>query len=409
MGGKAILFVVVGFGIIFALMGLKFGSVSTGSVQNFVQYYSSTKAHNIAVSGANLAANAIFLDSTWTTGYNNLSFDGGTINVSVQILDPVRNIRQITSTASYNGNSSVVKVVLQPSQFSKFGYYSVKENGIYFVTGDTIWGPLHTQDYLYVSGRPVFNGKVTTLKGIKKYNRNDKPIFNGGYQQGVSLTIPPTSISTLETNANNGGHTFTNHDTVYLTFVNDSVRYKFAYNGTPTTSLTSTLAPNGTIFAENAVLRIQGTVQGQVTVGASGSYGDGNIYLDGNIVYKTDPTVNPNSTDLLGIVAQNNVYVAQNAANTSGINIDAAIFAQNGGFGAQNYSTWYTNDGTGNPAYIHLLGGITQNSRLAVGSFGGWYGMTGFYKDYRYDNRFMSVAPPNYPNTGGFEIVSWYE
>ena len=64
MGGKAILFVVVGFGIIFALMGLKFGSVSTSSVQNFVQYYSSTKAHNIAVSGANLAANAIFLDST---------------------------------------------------------------------------------------------------------------------------------------------------------------------------------------------------------------------------------------------------------------------------------------------------------------------------------------------------------
>ena len=407
MGGKAILFVVVGFGIIFALMGLKFGSVSTSSVKNFVQYYSATKAHNIAISGANLAANAIFLDSTWTSGYNNLSFEGGTINVSVQILDPVKNIRQITSTSSYNDTSSVVKVVLQPSQFSKFAYYSIYENGVYFVTGDTIWGPLHTQDYLYVSGSPVFNGKVTTLKGIKKYYWSyNKPIFNGGYQQGVSLTIPPTSVSTLETNANNGGFTFTKHDTVYLTFANDSVRYKYTYNGAQTTAKTSTLAPNGTIFADNAVLRIQGTVQGQVTVGASSSSssGKGTVYLDGNIVYKTDPVTNPNSTDLLGIVAQNNVYVTHNNANNDGITIDAAIFAQNGGFGAQDYDSWDT-DGS----YIHLLGGITQKNRLAVGTFGGWYGMTGFYKDYRYDNRFMSVAPPNYPATGGFEIVSWYE
>ena len=220
------------------------------------------------------------------------------------------------------------------------------------------------------------------------------------------MTIPPTSVSTLEANANNGGFTFTKHDTVYLTFANDSVRYKYTYKGTETTAKTSTLAPNGTIFADNAVLRIQGTVEGQVTVGASSSSssGKGTIYIDGNIVYKTDPVTNPNSTDLLGIVAQNNVYVTHNTANNDGITIDAAIFAQNGGFGAQDYDSWYT-DG----AYIHLLGGLTQKSRLAVGTFGGLYGMTGFYKDYRYDNRFTSVAPPNYPNTGGFEIVSWYE
>ncbi len=410
MGGKAILYVVVGFGIIFTLMSFKLGQVSAITTGNFIGYYNVTKAHNIAVSGANMAANAIFLDSTWTSGYNNLSFDGGTINVNVQTLDPVRNIRQITSTATYNDSDYVVKVTLQPSQFSKFGYYSVYENGIYFVTGDTVWGPLHTQDYLYVSGSPVFNGKVTTLKGISKYNRRDKPIFNGGYQQGVSLTIPPTSTSTLETSANSNGHTFTGHDTVYLTFANDSVRYKYTYNGTQTSVLTSSFAPNGTIFADNAVLRLQGTVQGQVTVGASssGSSGKGTIYLDGDITYKTDPLTNPSSTDLLGIVAQNNVYITHNTANQDGINIDAAIFAQNGGFGAQDYDTWVTGSG-GNPAYIHLLGGVTQYTRLPVGTFGGWYGMTGFYKDYRYDNRFMAVAPPNYPATGGFEIISWYE
>lgn len=406
MGGRAILLVVLGFGVIFTLMGLKFGSVSTSSVQNFVQYYNTTKAHNIAVSGANLAANAIFIDSTWKSGYSNLSFDGGTLNVSVSTLDPVKNIKQITSTSTFAGVSSVVKIVLQPSQFSKFGYYSVNENGVYFVTGDTISGPVHTQDYLYVDGRPYFSGKVTTLKGLSKYNRSSNPIFAGGYQQGVSLSIPPASVSTVETKANNGGYTFTNHDTVYLTFNNDSLSYKFTYKGFLTSVKTSVFAPNGTIFADNAVLRIQGTVKGQLTIGASSSSssGKGTIYLDGDVLYNSDPRTNPSSTDLLGIVAQNNVYITDNSVNSNGINIDAAIFAQNGGFGAQNYDTWNTNG-----SYIHLLGGVTQKSRLAVGTFGGWYGMTGFYKDYEYDNRFLSVAPPNYPSTGGFEIVSWYE
>ncbi|MHB1686349.1 MAG: hypothetical protein ACYCVH_03115 [Ignavibacteriaceae bacterium] len=408
MGGKAILLVVIGFGMIFAIMGVNFGRVSTSSVKNFVQYYSNTKAHNMAVSGANMAANAMFLDPTWTAGYSNVSFDGGTLNVTVQILDSFKNIRQITSTSSYNGYSSLVRVVLQPSQFSKFGYYSIYENGIWFVTGDTISGPTHTQDYLNVYGHPVFNGKVTTLKGINKYDNSSSPVLNGGYQQGVSLPIPSTSVSTLETQANTGGHTFKNQDTVYLTFANDSLQYKFSYKGAQTTVKTSVFAPNGTIFADNAVLRIQGTVKGQLTIGASSSQRNntrkGTIYIDGNVVYNSDPRTNPSSTDLLGIVAQNNVYVTDNAANTNNVYIDASIFSQNGGFGAENYNT-RPPSGT-----IYLVGGITQKNRSAVGTFGGDGEIaSGFYKNYQYDNRFMIVSPPFFPNTGGFEIVSWYE
>ena len=403
MSGRAILFLVLGFSVIYLILGLNFGRLSTDSVKNYVTYYSSTNAHNIAVSGANLAANQIFFDPTWTTGYTNENYNGGTMNVSVQVLDAFKNVRQIVSTGTYQGYTSTVKVTLQPSSFSKFAYYSVYENGIWWVTGDTVFGPFHTQDYLRVAGHPVYNGKVTILKSIIRYNHQSSPILNGGFQQGVNLPLPTNGVATLENVANSGGHTFTGHDTVYITFVKDSIRYRFAYNAPETTVLTSSFAPNGTIVADNANLRIKGTIEGQLTVGASGSNGYGNVYIDDNVVYNSDPRTNPNSTDLLGIVAKNNVLVTDNVPNHNDVIIDGAIYAESGGFGAQNYSTRPIS-GT-----IYLLGGITQNSRAAVGTFNSYGLASGFYKNYRYDNRLMLSSPPYFPNTGAFEIVSWYE
>ena len=71
------------------------------------------------------------------------------------------------------------------------------------------------------------------------------------------------------------------------------------------------------------------------------------------------------------------------SANNSDINIDASIFCQNGGFGAENYSTRPV---SGN---INLLGGIQQNVRQAVGTFNS-YGITsGFNKRYMYDKRLL--------------------
>ena len=121
----------------------------------------------------------------------------------------------------------------------------------------------------------------------------------------------------------------------------------------------------------------------------------------------TDPRSNPGSTDLLGIVAQNNVFVSDNLANSTNINVDASIYAETGGFGAQDYNTRPLS-GT-----INLYGGVQQNGRIPVGDYvtngSNLYLVSGFLKNYRYDNRLLTIAPPGYPFTGMFEIVSWYE
>ena len=79
-----------------------------------------------------------------------------------------------------------------------------------------------------------------------------------------------------------------------------------------TTYLASAFAPNGVIYIENAKsVRLQGTVKGSYTIASN----KGDIYLDDDIVYKTDPRTNPNSTDMLGIVSKNNVWITNNTAN----------------------------------------------------------------------------------------------
>jgi hypothetical protein len=106
---------------------------------------------------------------------------------------------------------------------------------------------------------------------------------------------------------------------------------------------------------------------------------------------------------MLGICAENNVWITNNTPNGSDINIHASIYSEKYGFGAQNYDT-------GSPrGNINLLGGIIQKTRAAVSQFSGSTITHGYAKRYRYDDRFMLASPPFFPGTGGFEIVSWLE
>jgi hypothetical protein len=408
MSGKATLFLVVGFSALFLIVSKNFGDVSNRAVDNFVGYYTETVAHDIAISGANIAANNIFLDPTWDDGYSNVPFQGGNLSVQLQVIDPFRNIRELTAQGSFYGKTKTVKVTFAPSKFSKFAYYSVSEGGTIWWTGsDTVWGPFHTQDYLRAYRHPVFYGKATSKRSLIYYTSQaaDQPQFHGGFDQGVDLPLPTNAVAEMEAIADDDGLKFQNRDTVYLTFNGDSLKYRFSYGSQDSSVYLPNAAPNGLIFAKNCIVRLKGTVKGQYTLGVSsgGNISKGTVYLDNDIVFENDPRIYPNSNDLLGICAENSVLITNNAPNTTDINIHASIYCEKGGFGAQNYDTRPI---SGN---INLLGGIIQHTRKAVGTFGSSGIKTGFAKRYRYDDRLMVASPPFFPGTGGFEIVSWYE
>lgn len=445
MGGKASILIILGFSAIFLVIGQNFNKLSVNSVENFAKYYGKTVAHNIAVSGTNMAASQIFFSNEWNTGFTDVSFGGGLFTTTVEIQDTFLNRKKLTTFSQYEGYNEIyldtVSVIFQPSKFSRFAYYSAYEpDNIWWTSGDTVWGPMHVQGDLWVNASPVFYGKVTTETGLHSEGEYQKietgghwetqwvkvkgkwvqkavwvpeyqwvwvssanPKFYGGYETGVDLDLPTDGVTDVQSAANLGGKSFINKDTVYLTFDQDSIRYRFSKYDSDTTVFAETFAPNGVIMANNSVVRVQGTVEGMYTLGVSGTSSFGKVYIDDDIVYNTDPRQNPNSNDLLGIVAQNDVIITENPANNNDVNIHASIYSQEGGFGAENYST--------RPASgsINLLGGIIQSTRRAVGTFSGSVINHGFNKKYKYDDRLMVASPPSFPGTGSFEIVSWYE
>jgi hypothetical protein len=406
--GRVSLILVIGFSALFLVMGHNANSVASRSVQNMADYHARTVAYNIAVSAANLAANEIFLDDEWVAGFSHREFDGGYLDADVVILDPLLNIRKLTTTGTYRGISKTVEVTFKPSSFSKFAYLSTNDPvNLYWSYKDTIWGPFHQETKINAYRHPVFHGKATSKVGVHYYQTEalDAPRIYGGYESGVSIAFPNSGLPDLLNMAASGGHLFTGQDTVYLTFAGDSLKYRYAANDPDTTVLASNFAPNGVICADNATVRLKGTVKGQYTVGSAKSLGvgsNGNIYLDDDIVYDKDPRIDPTSTDILGIVAKNNVQIAENLANSSDINIHASIYSEYGGFGAGWPSFTQPN------GFINLLGGIQNKARVQIGvivSGTVW----GFNRSYKYDQRLMLISPPGYPGTGDLEIVSWKE
>ncbi len=404
MFGRASVFLVLGFSGILLMYTQNLFTFSSDSVDVYSQYYTQTMAENIASSAANLACNQFFLSPSWTTGYSNVSFNGGTFSASVSNL--VNNRKKITATGTYSGITKTVEVVFQPSSFARFGYYAaIMPGNLYYVTGDTVSGPMHIQGKLNVWGRPVFTGKVTTKNGIKMYDASTNPQFLGGYESGINLPLPAT-INTVAADAAAGGKIFSNTD-VWLTFKADgTVDYKVGSTGTWTNEPLNTFAPNGVIDVDKGNFHIKGTVKGKITLGASLSSGtaNGNIYLDDNIVYNTDPN-NPGCTDMLGIVATNNVIITDNAPNKSDIIINASIFSLKGGLQAEHYST------IPNCGSIRLTGGLIEYQAQATGVFNPYTGeiTNGFNSNIHFDERFMTHTPPSFPKSATYEVLSWYE
>ncbi|WP_281535910.1 hypothetical protein [Cryobacterium breve] len=130
---------------------------------------------------------------------------------------------------------------------------------------------------------------------------------------------------------------------------------------------------NGDIF-------VKGTLQGAMTI-ASENF----VYVTGDITYSNA------STDILGIVGQNAVWV-WNPVNGSNVDllpndrqINAAILSVSHTFQVQNY------DRGGSQGTLTVNGAIAQKFRGIVRS-----GSNGYIKAYSYDQRFKYVAPPKF-------------
>ncbi len=388
MVGRVTLFMIAGFGLLIMILGINLSSDATQAVTNMAAYAESSESHELAVSGVNAALALVYSDSTWRGPITD-SFLNGSYRVGIVDNGPDLTMASVStyrvSTSTLHDTVRVVLAKITLNSFTLFAWMTNFEGNSFWRTGDTVWGRMHSNGNIHISGTPVFYGKTTTSKRFdppRPGTGSNQAIFKAGYETGIAPISFPNNISDILNGATAGGHLFSSEIWIQLS-ANGMAYIRLSSGGTPVDSLNVTDPSfNGAIASADRV-NVQGVLNGKLTIGS-----ETDVRITGDLTY------HDRATDLLGLVAQNNVVVANTGANADGLNLDACIFACTGSF--------YAEGGVDGP--FIFFGSIVQNSRGAP---------FGTVQSIHYDQRLADnlFRPPFYPGyyRKTFKVVNWWE
>lgn len=117
-----------------------------------------------------------------------------------------------------------IEVEVYKKSFTQFAMANDSEkdisgNPLYWLTGEVVYGPLHTNDTLFVTGTPIFYGSVTYVNGIDitpAANIYNPAIFRQGNSQvSAKLSFPPSNPE-LKAYARINGDYYNGRTCIYL-------------------------------------------------------------------------------------------------------------------------------------------------------------------------------------------------
>lgn len=218
------------------------------------------------------------------------------------------------------------------------------------------------------------------------------------------------------------------YDLYTINNVNDT---KSGYASALTTQAVATgiaLPPSGVIFAEDNVwVRSNPTFHGRVTIAAGrlATNYTANITVADDLLYSTK-----NGSDAIGLVSEGSVFIAPFAAPATGsftLEVDAASLAQTGsveyypnytfsnnrctrGWADSNQSLYYYGSVASRQTWTWSWQWSGQcGDNVADPLVNGQY-ISGFkYNRTQYDPNLLFAPPPQYPLTGGYNILTWRE
>ena len=319
----------------------------------------------------------------------------------------------VRGTLNGTGISRSMQVRLGQQNFSRYAYFTDIETSasggtIWFTSNDEFFGPVHTNDQMHIAGDPIFHEEASSGDSSVDYYNGGPPSDNPTFEQGLTLNagniaLPPNTDLLRAKGQAADGLAFVGTAAIEMKVDPGTGLGYLAVKLNGGATVNYPLPANGVCYVTGKV-EMKGRLKGQLTIAC-----DGDIEIMDNCIYDTDPRVDPTSTDLLGIVADGDVYMD---GNPYGANVDtadetvmAAIMALDESFTVENYSS-------GSPrGNLVIYGGLIQYRRGPVGTFNGSTGqiVTGYGKDYSYDPRLMDNPPPAFPTTGDVEKLSWQE
>ena len=287
---------------------------------------------------------------------------------------------------------------------------------IFFASGDTINGPLHTEDQLAICGSPTFGRNsqdaievVAPAPGYSNQGNtgcSNNPIFKGTYTAAANSIQPPPTNAQLKQIATSSyqwsGQTHITLNGSNMTVINGgkTTTVPFPSNGVvyvESTSCSTVYTPFNVTYSNSlgfptyggsgcGTITVDGTYSSSLTLAS-----DNDIVIDGNITHSGNA--------LLGLIAQNYVRVYHPCSGTGGSNqagylsnpqIDAAILAVSDSFIVDNYDC----GSQGQLGNLSVFGAIAQVYRGPVGTIGS----TGYLKNYNYNDRLREQEPPHFIN-----------
>jgi len=266
-----------------------------------------------------------------------------------------------------------------------------------FVSAEAPPSPVQNRTDVFMAGRqfPVpaldFNGVIADLGFMKaqsqipgKGSYYDNSDCNNKTNLGrhIVLTGATMTVSTV-TDYNNANDSITKED-CFLTNV--------------------PIINNGIIFVENNVW-IEGIINGRrVSIVAANLLGGAkaNIYIGAdNLLY-----TNFDGTDIIGLVSQNDIEVLKNSLDN--LTIDAALLAQSGRVGRNNYTPFSCNSQScqDHKGTITINGSMVTDLRYGFTFTNG----TGYSnRVLNFDNNLLYFPPPYFPTGTEYSIDLWDE
>jgi hypothetical protein len=399
------------------------------------------------------------------------------------VIDPTTGQLTIRSTGSYRGVKRSIIATFKRQGFLNFLWFtdletpdlltyatappaSAKCNDYYangrqdppcrdpsFITGDSMKGPMHTNDIFKICGSPSFgrttnNNKdsieATNPNGYRSACTGSAPQIHGVQTWGASYLQLPTSNASIKAYTD-PNWIFTGP--VHIDLNGTTATVKKWVSGTLTTIKTGT-PPSGLIYVATGTCSATWTNQQAYTIVAGSTCGDAwvrstggtddDVTADLTIAAENDIVVagntTHNSSSVIGLIANGFVRVyhpvvepltfdsygnctSANTTPTSGEGqgfaylqdpkIEAAILAL-------NHSWLVDNDDCGAPlGGLHITGAIAQKARGVVGHFNQTTQLAtaGYLKDYNYDPALKYHQPPYFldPVQASWDLFSQTE
>lgn len=325
---------------------------------------------------------------------------------------------KIISTGQVADTSRQLVNEVQTDSYARYSYFTDTEHfrwygwfriPVWFVGGDRLEGPTHSNSHLHIKSDPVFTQSVSSSDNFITFFNNgyyintaatsnppqDVPDFQQGIQLGSGKINMPSKALDLRTAAVQFGLHLTGPTTVVLNS-DGTMNVTNSHEGWDNQNMA--LPVNGALFVTGGDLTVSGILDGHLTMGTNR-----NIAIADNVTYADDPRTNPSSDDMLGLIAERDVVVSQGAPYN--VEIDASVMALDDNFIVEN---WWVGPPKGT---LTVYGGIIQDERGPVGTFSSSTGqrLSGYSKNYIYDSRLVNSPPPFYPTTGDYISLAWKE